>query len=183
MRASGGAAGSSTCGISYTTDVYGDCDEKEFIQLLERKFPKNIILKYRIEDHGGFVNSAYEQIHAIEEPFVDYLWPVSQKIYQLAKAQGADVLLTGHWGDQFLFSLDYLLDLLERGQIFKIFRHLREYSNWCGKGEYQFYRNYFLREALKMGLPEPLIYLSVKLKKISINTSTKVLNPFYLTAR
>jgi len=165
-------------GVSYTSDIYGDCDEKIFLKLLADKYVSSPILQYRIEDQDDFLSMAYDQTIAIEEPFIDYLWPVTRNIYQLAQSSDADVLLTGHWGDQLLFSQDYLLDFLKNGQIKKIREHLRQYKKWCTPTEYLFYRNYFVREAIKLFLPQQLIKLVRQIKGlIKKPRSDEVLSP------
>ena len=41
-------------------------------------------------------------------------------------------MLSGHWGDQMLFSAAYLIDLLRRGAWPPIWRHTREYARYFG---------------------------------------------------
>ena len=90
---------------------------------------------FAIEPRTGMVRGVREQVTAIEAPFVDYMWGVTKELHVRAAATGARSMLSGHWGDQMLFSTAYLIDLLRGGAWRSIWRHTKEYARYFGDQE------------------------------------------------
>src|SRR5437667_174715 len=84
--------------------------------------------------------------------------PASKSPPQLSavRQRGASVLLTGHWGDQFLFDDAYLIDLCRRGRWRTAWRHLMTYSEWVDVADTEFKRRLFAA-LLKYHLPNTMI--------------------------
>lgn len=121
-------------GLSYTDDTGGDADEREYLARIEAEYALSIS-RFPLADHLGVVTGARDQLWHVEMPWLDYLWGTTVTIRRAARQRGARVLLSGHWGDQLLFSSAYLVDLC-RGLAFgEMRRHLMAYRRWLGKGE------------------------------------------------
>jgi len=134
LRRGGDVCGPAVAGISYTGQPGSDADEREYLTVIEREYGV-AIERFPMEPLLGFARGADDQIRAVEAPFVDYMWGVTRELQQRAAASGARVLLSGHWGDQMLFSTGYLVDLFNRGAWLALRRHLREYARWFGESE------------------------------------------------
>ena len=119
-------------GISYTGAMGTDADEREYQQMIEREY--GIALdRFPIEPYTGLVDGVDDQVRIVEAPFIDYLWGVTRELQRRARAGGARVLLSGHWGDQVLFSAAYLVDLFDRLAWGRLRRHAREYARYFGE--------------------------------------------------
>ena len=99
--------------MSYV-DVGGTADERAFLESIEREYGVQV-LRLALSDHLGLVEGSDRQLWHVEVPSLDYLWKARVAIGQTMRARGARVLLSGHWGDQMLFSTGYLVDLARRG--------------------------------------------------------------------
>jgi asparagine synthase (glutamine-hydrolysing) len=75
-------------------------------------------------------------------------------------------MLSGHWGDQMLFSSAYLIDLLRHGAWRSIWRHTREYANYFGAREAKRRRRLLLIDAVRYHVPRavapPLKWLRLR---------------------
>jgi asparagine synthase (glutamine-hydrolysing) len=133
QQLSGGASGGGATvrGISYLGARGSEADEDEYLLEIERVYDAPIE-RFSIEPLAGLVEGASEQIRANETPLIEYAWQVARQQHACAAARGSRVLLTGHWGDQVLFSSAYLVDLFGQLSWPVIRRHLREYGRWYG---------------------------------------------------
>jgi asparagine synthase (glutamine-hydrolysing) len=118
-------------GISYLGAPGTDADERRYLVDIERDYGVEIE-RFPIEPLQGVVHLAGEQVHAMEAPFLDYLWGVTRELHRRAVAHGSRSILSGQWGDQVLFSSAYLGDLARRFAWREIGRHRREYLRWIG---------------------------------------------------
>ena len=121
-------------GISYVGARGSEADENEYLLEIERTYGISI-QRFSIEMLAGLVEGAPDQIRANETPLIEYSWQVDRQQHACAAEGGSRVLLTGHWGDQVLFSSAYLVDLFGRLSWPTIGRHLREYARWYGPVE------------------------------------------------
>jgi asparagine synthase (glutamine-hydrolysing) len=119
-------------GISYVG--VGTADEREFLDLVEQATAIPIV-RIPLDDHLGVVDGAVTQVWHVETPTLDYLWRARVAIAGGMRERGARVLLSGHWGDQMLFSRGYLVDLARRFSWRELRAHLREYPRWLDVGE------------------------------------------------
>jgi asparagine synthase (glutamine-hydrolysing) len=141
--------------ISYVGTVGTDADEREYLVDLERQYGP--IDRFPIDALLGPIQGAEEQILAIEAPFVDYMWGVTQQLYRRAAGRGARTLLSGHWGDQVLFSSAYLTDLVHSFAWRSVCRHLSEYRRWIQPGEARERTRRFVFELVRNHVPDSLI--------------------------
>jgi len=143
--------GQSIEGISYVSDL-ADCDERTFLYDVERATGRTID-RFPIHDHLGFVDSLYDQVGAIEMPFTDQLWGVTHNLFNEARVQRCTRILTGHWGDQILFSVGYLADLFLTGQWSELAYHYRELPKWLSAEEWTYYRQIIRSKIVRSTLP------------------------------
>jgi asparagine synthase (glutamine-hydrolysing) len=142
--------------VSYTAAEGTDADEGRYLLEIEREYGVQIE-RFPIEPLTGLVQGAAEQVRAIEAPFVDYMWGVTRELHARASARGSRVLLSGHWGDQVLFSSAYLVDLFRRLAWREVHRHLREYVRWFGAAETRILTRRFAVDLVRHHLPTPLV--------------------------
>ena len=121
-------------GISWVGPAGTPIDEGRYVDAIEARYGLPIE-RIAVEPFVGLVQGAEEQIRAAEAPFIDYMWGLSRELHRVAASRGARVLLTGHWGDQVLFSPAYLVDLFHRGAWRTVYRHAREHARWLGEVE------------------------------------------------
>ncbi len=133
LRRGGQGRCAGVLGISYTGAVGTDADEQAYQQIIEREYGVSIE-RFAIEPLTGLVDGVDDQVRTVEAPFLDYLWGVTRELQRRASSSGARVLLSGHWGDQVLFSTAYLVDLFNRFAWRQLRQHAGEYPRWFGEG-------------------------------------------------
>jgi asparagine synthase (glutamine-hydrolysing) len=141
-------------GVSYV-DVGGAADERHYLEIVEQACRQSIV-RLPLGDHLGLVDTARSQLWHVETPSLDYLWRATVAIGQALRTRGARVLLSGHWGDQMLFSTGYLVDLARRLSWIQLGRHLVEYRRWLGAGEAAVYARRLLPEIARSCVPAAL---------------------------
>jgi len=115
-------------GLSYTSPDGSPSDEKRFLVDIERAYDLAIT---RVDDlPTGIMEGCSEAIWHAEAPFLDVQWSRTHAYLTAVRQLGARVLLTGHWGDQFLFEDAHLVDLCRRGHWLEAWRHVDEYGKW-----------------------------------------------------
>ena len=154
LRRQGRLTAPSIAGLSYVSDRV-DTDEQQFLRDIEARFDRRFD-RFAIDTRTGLVAGAREQVSAIEAPFVDYMWGVTRELHTRAAATGARSLLSGHWGDQMLFSSAYLIDLFRQGAWPSIWRHTREYGRYFGNEETARRRRLLLVDAARYHVPRTL---------------------------
>ncbi|HVQ13045.1 MAG TPA: asparagine synthase-related protein, partial [Vicinamibacterales bacterium] len=142
-------------GLSYYGDEGSDADERAFLPDLERQYDVQIE-RIAIEPLLGLVKGVEKQVAAIEAPFVNHTWGVTEMLHHRARERGARVLLYGTWGDQVLFSSSYLIDLFHRLQWGTIRRHLRQYREFLGEPGTRVLARRFAIELARHHVPRPL---------------------------
>lgn len=141
-------------GISYTSADGTPSDEKAFLLEIERAYG---IAIERIPMRLGSLQGCRDAVWCVESPFMDNQWNTTQMLLQAAHSRGARVLLTGHWGDQFLFTPDYLYDLFDHLAWGQVRAHLTEWSRWCTDVDPRHFRRSFVQGLVKRHVPEALI--------------------------
>ena len=144
-------------GISYVSERRST-DEQAYLSDIEGQYGVTFD-RFAIEPRTGLVRGATDQVSAIEAPFVDYMWGVTRELHTRATATGARVLLSGHWGDQMLFSSAYLVDLLGRGALSTIWSHTKSYARYFGDEDTARRRRQLLLEAGRYYLPRSMASL------------------------
>jgi len=165
LRQNGELPAPSITGLSYVSSRV-NTDEQQFLREIEARFDLQFD-RFSIETRTGLVEGAREQVSAIEAPFVDYMWGVTRELHVRAAATGARSMLSGHWGDQMLFSSAYLIDLFRRGAWPSIWRHTREYGRYFGNEETTRRRRLLIVDAARYHVPRtlaaPLKWLRLRL--------------------
>jgi asparagine synthase (glutamine-hydrolysing) len=154
LRRAGKVIAPSIAGVSYVSDLH-ETDEQRFLCEIEERFGVTFD-RFSIEPRTGLVSGAEHQITSVEAPFVDYLWGVTNELHTRAAASGARSILSGHWGDQMLFSTAYLIDLLFRGAWATIWQHTRGYARYFGRDEPWMRRRLLLFDAMRHSVPRAI---------------------------
>jgi asparagine synthase (glutamine-hydrolysing) len=164
LRRKGGTTAPAIAGVSYVSE-HRDTDEQRYLRDIESKYGV-LVDRFAIEPRTGMVRGVREQVTAIEAPFVDYMWGVTKEVHLRAAATGARSMLSGHWGDQMLFSTAYLIDLLRGGAWRSIWQHTKEYARYFGDQETAMRRRLLLLDAVRYHVPRavapPLKWLRLK---------------------
>jgi asparagine synthase (glutamine-hydrolysing) len=156
--------GPAIAGISYIGASGTDADEHKYLLDLERECDCSID-RFPVDRLLGPVKGAENQIEAIEAPFVDYMWGVTQELHRRATGRGSRVLLSGHWGDQVLFSSAYLVDLLRSRRWMDVWRHLREYREWIHPAEARELARRCAFESMRSHVPASLVPVLKRLRR------------------
>jgi asparagine synthase (glutamine-hydrolysing) len=108
-----------------------------------------------MEPPGAAAELTREAWHS-EWPRLDDAWRAQRPLLATACAQGARVLLTGHWSDQLFFVTGYLSDLVVRLAWRQVAAHIGEYATWFPDADPSYFRSRFGRELLVNLTPHPL---------------------------
>ena len=157
LRGRAGATAPSLMGVSCQGPEGTPADERKYLSAIERMYRVSIE-QILMDPLLGVAEGADQQLWHVEAPVLDSLWGVNRAVHRSVHARGARVLLTGHWGDQLLFSSGYLVDLARRFALRDIRRHLAEYHRW-GAGEAREFRRRFVRDLVREHVPELLVPL------------------------
>ena len=141
-------------GVSYVS-AHEETDERTYVRDIEVKYGLDVE-RFPTESLLGIADGVKEQVMAVEAPFVEYLWGVTRALHTRAAAAGARSLLSGHLGDQLLFSPAYLVDLLGRGAWRTIWRHTRKYERYFGAGDAARRRRRLVIDAVRHHTPGAL---------------------------
>lgn len=139
-------------GLNYQGDAGSPSDESVFLEELRRSCKAQI---ERIPFQGGFVATAMEDAWYSESPDIEGIGVTQHLLMNRAAERGARVLLTGHWGDQFLVSWEYLLDLLYRGNWNLFERHRHAWNI-----DLSLVAKTLVRDLLERIAPEPILAAS-----------------------
>jgi asparagine synthase (glutamine-hydrolysing) len=142
-------------GYSYTFPPGTPADEADFVAALDHRHG-------RIETFpappAGVLSAPAEAVWHIEAPIMDEQWESGQAVLGRARAAGARVVLTGHWGDQILCPQGYLLDLFRGLAWRRLAVHFGQLGRWNNTARRVFVEK-FLRDLAKEALPRRLIAL------------------------
>jgi len=146
---------SSLLAVSHVTPGHAPSDEETFVQDIEQQYRTTV---HRVVcGPSGVLNGIRQAVWHIEAPMLDGQWNNSQRLMHAIHERGARVVLTGHWGDQLLFSQAYLIDLLWRSRWRTIAKHLDEYPRWMGEANRPRYYERFRKDLVKYALfPRPV---------------------------
>ena len=142
-------------GASYSADDGSPVDEERFLREIENHYGVSI----ERFDHlrTGIMHRSREAIWHIEAPMLDVQWSAHSTFLEEIRARGTRVLLTGHWGDQFLFDDAYVVELCRRGAWLTAWQHVHEYGGWLGVADQNFYRRRLLRGLWRNALPDAVV--------------------------
>src|SRR5439155_6520536 len=127
---------------------------KAFLVEIERAYGLQI---RRFENlPSGILDGCHEAIWHTEGPWIDAQWNRTHAYLTGVRRLGAKVVLTGHWGDQFLFDDAYLVDLCRGGAWREAWRHVNAYANWVDVPARTFRRR-LLASLLKQYAPDTML--------------------------
>jgi len=132
--------------ISYAPVSDRASEENEFIRLMETRCELEI---HRVEmGPAGDPRHLAEAAWHSETLFFDDSWCAETPMLAHARDQGARVLLTGLWSDQYMFATGYLVDLWKNLAWRRVRRHLAEYPKWFLDCDPGYFRARFYREMM-----------------------------------
>jgi asparagine synthase (glutamine-hydrolysing) len=147
-------------GYSYTFPAGSAADESGYVAELERDWGGTELFS---SPPASVLTAPREAVWHIEAPLMDELWRSSRAVLARARAAGARVLLTGHWGDQMLCPDGYLLDLFRALRWRTLIAHFGQLGRWNGTAR-RYFIDKFLRDVVKDALPRPLVTLLRRLR-------------------
>ena len=134
LRRAGRVAAPAVTGVSYVGAAGTGADEERYLLEIERGYGATFT-RIPMEPLLGVAHGADDQVRAVEAPFADHAWGVTREVHTRARAAGSRALLSGHWGDEMLFSPAYLVDLFRRPAWRTLRRHTRTYERYFGAEE------------------------------------------------
>ncbi len=161
------AIGHEAVGLTYTPAT---SEESQDLKELERKF-KFKSLNVAVDPVEGNWGKFFDQIWFRESPMLDPQWSIHTKMFEAAKAQNCKVLLSGQWGDQLMFSRDYLMDFAWSGRFQAINAHLKTFGKYFGDAEMRHLKKTLASKLIIEGLPPPALLTLRKLKGLIKNQS------------
>jgi asparagine synthase (glutamine-hydrolysing) len=114
--------------VSYSADDGGQADERPYIEAVRQQAGLDVAWVDIGRDNA--LEAMPASAWAGEAPIGTSMNQVLRDSASTVKDRGARVLLTGHWGDDFLGDESYLVDLVRRGKWLQVRRHLRELPSW-----------------------------------------------------
>jgi asparagine synthase (glutamine-hydrolysing) len=142
-------------GVSYTAPDGSPSDEKAFLIPLERACGVEIRRFNNLP--RGTTDGCRDAIRHVEMPFLDSDWSGTHAFLTGVRQQGARVLLTGHWGDQFLSDDAYLVDLCLGGRLREAWTHLNEHSRWLGVEDPHYFRKRLFNGLVSRAAPDAML--------------------------
>ena len=164
LRRAGLAVAPGVFGVSYVGAEGTAADEQRYLREIERAYDVSFA-RIPIEPLVGVVEGAQDQVRAVEAPFVDYAWGVTRAVHARTREAGSRVLLSGHWGDQVLFSTAYLVDLFRHFAFRQIVRHTRTYERFFGADETRVLRQRLVFDIARHCVPRPIVPLLKALRR------------------
>ena len=158
LRRTGRSLAPLVAGVHYHGAQGTAADEQEYLREMERMYGVSF-QRVDMEARLGVIDGAEDQVRANESPFIDYVWGATREAYVQARASGARVLLTGHWGDEVLFSAAYLVDLFRRAAFGRIRRHLRSYERFFDADGARVLRRRFATDLVRHHVPRAALPL------------------------
>jgi asparagine synthase (glutamine-hydrolysing) len=143
-------------GISFSGAEGSSADERRYIREIEREYGVPIEL-FPMDPFVGCIDGMSTQVTAAEAPLLDYSWGVTSELYRRAVSHWSRVILTGHWGDQVLFSSAYLADLFWRFAWRDIGMHTRTYTRHFGSAETRVLEKRIAADIIRHYVPTSLV--------------------------
>ena len=142
-------------GASYIAREGSPADERAFLLEIENQYRLSI---QRFDDlRSDTMYRSDAAIWHIEAPVLDMQWSGMSAFLTGIRERGARVLLTGHWGDQFLFDDAYLFDLFRRGAWITAWKHAHQYPGWLGVSDPNYFSRRFVTRLIRNLLPEAIV--------------------------
>lgn len=142
-------------GLAYTSTDGSPADESEFIIEIERAY--DLAITRQPLGPGGCLKWGREAIWHLEAPILAE--DLNQSFLRNTRQLGARMLLTGHWGDQFLFEQAYLVDLVRNLAWGQAWVHLKKFPRWFTDANPRYFRQRFLKDLVKNLTPALIPWL------------------------
>lgn len=147
--------------FTYEGPVNTSADEIAYVEVIERDYGIRVT---RVPPCGGPFGGSQEGIaefrrflRHVECPVTDVNLTALLRMFRAIAASGVRMVLTGHWGDQFLYPQDYWIDLLRGFRWKQLARHWREYALWFTDVPAWVYRRRFRLDLVKYTTPPSLL--------------------------
>jgi asparagine synthase (glutamine-hydrolysing) len=164
LRASGGAACPAVHAVAYVGPEGTAADERAYLDAIERAYGV-AIERIPMVPLLSVAESADVQVSRVEAPLLDVLWGAGRRLQQVAAGLGARRFITGHWGDQVLFSSAYVVDLIRSLRWRMAWRHARAWEQWFTGEETRWLRRRLPLELLRHTLPPPALAVLKRLRR------------------
>ena len=166
-------------GVSLTHPDDSPMGEQKYLDDIERHC--GICIERISQPPRGFLEHAARNVWHTETPMLDSQGNASDVFLNVVRQRGARVLLTGHWGDQFLLQQTYLVDLFRRLAWRKLRAHVKELARDVDGGTSQsndIMRRFYL-DLIRYHLPYRMGPLLRKIKS-KLSRETTSAKPHYL---
>jgi asparagine synthase (glutamine-hydrolysing) len=137
--------------FTYTTRDGSPADESAFLDELEPTYGP--IVRVATPNVGSILEAARERVRCAEAPMLDLQGNRSAAFMSAVAQSGAQVLMTGHWGDQLMFDQAYLVDALRQFSLTTVRTHLDEYLRWFPDTQGGEFRQRLLSDVLDHAAP------------------------------
>ena len=155
LRRAGRVAPPRVAGVHYFGAAGTPADEQRYLREIETMYGV-AFGRIAVEPRLGVIDGAEDQVLANEAPLVDYLWGATRDLYLQAREDGARVLLSGHWGDEMLFSPAYLVDLVRHLALRQVWRHTEAYGRYFDAGETRVIRRRLVLDVARRYVPRAM---------------------------
>lgn len=115
-------------GVFHYAAAFPEANEKSYVDSLSgRNLPPVRAVPSLTE---GMDNAVQQIVRRCEMPVIDGLFPTFESIYEKVAGNGCRLLVSGLFGDQVLFNLDYLETMALKGQWLALRRHLNSLQEY-----------------------------------------------------
>ena len=139
--------------VSHISETGTPSHEEAFVKDIEKEFGVQA-RRVPMLPLGLMQGRIREAAWHIETPILDSQWINSENLFREHQASGARVVLTGHWGDQFLFSQGYLVDFFRQLAWHKILGHILEFKNWLTDTNPRMFWQFFMFDLIRFQIPD-----------------------------
>jgi asparagine synthase (glutamine-hydrolysing) len=141
-------------GSARTFPTGSPADEAAFLLDIERQY--GILLDRLPITPTEFVDDSRQWAWRTETPVLVSDATGLHTLSHFVDHLGARVVLTGHWGDQFLCDQMYLMDMLRRGSFLQVRGHLKQYREYFTPEGFKFLKRCFLNNVARFCTPHAL---------------------------
>jgi asparagine synthase (glutamine-hydrolysing) len=141
-------------GLTFSAAAGSAADESEYVRELEDAYGTEI---ERVPLRpAGTLEGALRITTAAEGPAFIGLFEAQDRLNAAACASGAEVLLTGQFGDQVLANETYLSDLIDHLHVWTALAHLKEIPRWNQEADRSALQRAIFAEILRVHIPRRL---------------------------
>ena len=130
-------------------------DERAFARSVADRWSMELVLREIVP--GGLVGHGSDIAWAVEGPLCTPVPNMVVDLFAASREHGARVMLTGHWGDQFVSDQTYYVDLARRFRWMTLARHMLEHRLWTVDEDPMVHAKRFVRGLATSFLPRSLL--------------------------